>query len=84
MNMEKISVSIRIPALDITQDFIVPSTMKMMDVRQLVVDILFSEYGVKSLVSNVIFIDKSDAKALSMDASLAQMGIGDGAKLMLL
>ena len=47
MNMEKISVSIRIPALDITQDFIVPSTMKMMDARQLVADILFSEYGVK-------------------------------------
>lgn len=84
MNMEKISVSIRIPALDITQDFIVPSTMKMMDARQLVADILFSEYGVKSLVSNVVFIDKSDGKALRMDASFAQMGIGDGAKLVLL
>ena len=84
MNMEQISVSIRIPALDITQDFIVPSTMKMMDARQLVADILFSEYGVKSLVSNVVFIDKIDGKALHMDASFAQMGIGDGAKLVLL
>ena len=84
MNMEKISVSIRIPALDITQDFIVPSTMKMMDARQLVADILFQEYGVKSLVSNVVFIDKHDGKALRMDASFAQMGIGDGTKLVLL
>ena len=82
--MEQISVSIRIPALDITQDFIVPSTMKMMDARQLVADILFSEYGVKSLVSNVVFIDKSDGKALRMDASFSQMGIGDVAKLVLL
>ena len=52
--MEKISVSIRIPALDITHDFIVPSTMKIMDVRQLVADILFSEYSVKNLVSNIV------------------------------
>lgn len=54
MNMEKISVSIRIPALDITHDFIVPSTMKIMDVRQLVAVILFSEYSVKNLVSNIV------------------------------
>ena len=55
-----------------------------MDVRQLVADILFSEYSVKNLVSNIVFIDKSDGKALRMDASFAQMGIGDGAKLVLL
>ena len=45
---------------------------------------LYSEYGVKSLVSNVVFIDKHDGKALRMDASFAQMGIGDGTKLVLL
>lgn len=82
--MEKISVSVKIPALDITHDFIIPSTMKMVDARKLVADILFSEYGVKSLVSNVVFIDKSDGKTLHMDASFAQMGIGDGTKLVLL
>ena len=46
--------------------------------------LLFSEYSVKNLVSNIVFIDKSDGKALRMDASFAQMGIGDGAKLVLL
>lgn len=84
MILEKISLSIRIPALDITHDFIIPSTMGMKDVRQLVVDILCSEYGVKNLVNDVVFIDTADGQALRMDASLAQMGIGDGAKLILL
>lgn len=82
--MEKISVAIRIPALDITHDFIIPSTMSMKDVRQLVVDILCSEYGVNNLVNDIVFIDTVDGKALRMDASLAQMGIGDGARLILL
>lgn len=82
--MEKISVSIGIPALDVTHDFIIPSTMGIMDVRKLVVDILASEYGVKNFGRNTIFIDKKDGKALRLDASIAQMGIGDGAKLILL
>lgn len=84
MNMEKISVSVRIPALDITHDFIVPSTMVISDVRQLVVDILCAEYGVTNDVEDIVFVDKADGKALSMGATLEKMGVGDGAKLMLL
>lgn len=82
--MEKISIAIRIPALDVTNDFIVPSTMKIEDVKKLVVSILFSEYGVKNSLSDVTIIDTQDAKVLRMDATLEQMGIGDGAKLMLM
>lgn len=84
MIVEKISVSIRIPALDVTHDFIIPSTMVMKDVKQLVMDIICSEYGVNKQAGDVVFVDKADGKALRMDASLEQMGIGDGANLILL
>lgn len=82
--MEKISVAIRIPALDVTHDFIIPSTMIMKDVKQLVMDIICSEYGVKKHASEIVFVDKVDGKALRMDANLEQLGIGDGAKLIML
>ena len=82
--MEKISLSIRIPALDIDHDFIIPSTMSIMDVRQLIVNILVSEYGIKKQVNEISLIDMVDGKALRLDASLDQQGVGDGAKLILL
>lgn len=82
--MEKISLSIRIPALDIDHDFIIPSTMSIMDVRQLIVNILVSEYGIKKQVNEISLIDMADGKALRLDASLDQQGVGDGAKLILL
>lgn len=82
--MEKISLSIRIPALDVTHDFIIPASMNTKDVRQLVVDILSSEYGVIKYANDITLIDIKDHQALRLDASLAQQGVGDGAKLILL
>ncbi|MGM9583453.1 MAG: hypothetical protein ACI3WU_07030 [Phascolarctobacterium sp.] len=82
--MDKLTVSIRIPALDVTHDFMVPSTMKIVDVRQLVVDILSSEYGVKKSDTDITFVDHKDGRHLSMDVNLDQLGIGDGASLIML
>lgn len=82
--MDKITISIRIPALDITHDFIIPFTMKMADVRQLVVDILASEYGVKKTLNSVSFVDLQDGKSLIMEASAYQLDLGDGTKLVML
>lgn len=82
--MEKISVSIRIPALDVTHDFIIPSTMIINDVKQLVMEIVCSEYGINKQADDIVIIDKADGKVLCMDSSLEQMGIGDGANLILL
>lgn len=82
--MDKTTVSIRIPALDVTHDFIIPSTMKMIDVRQLVVDILYSEYGVQKSDTDLTFVDCKDGRYLSMDVNIAQLGLGDGARMMML
>ena len=82
--MDKTTVSIRIPALDVTHDFIIPSTMKMIDVRQLVVDILYSEYGVQKSDTDLTFVDCKDGRYLSIDVNFDQLGIGDGARLIIL
>lgn len=84
MIMDRITVSIKIPALDVTHDFVIPSTMRMGDVRQLVVDILASEYGVKKLDTDLAFVDCKDGRYLSMDVNIAQLGLGDGARMMML
>lgn len=82
--MEKISLSITIPALGGDFDFIVPSTMLVSDIIGLVTKILNAEYGISKFTTNNLFIDKSDNKMLRSNYSLAQMGISDGAELLLI
>ncbi|MBR3722527.1 MAG: hypothetical protein IKN12_07140 [Selenomonadaceae bacterium] len=82
--MEKISVSVRVPALDNTYDFIVPSNMAVRDVEQLMMKILSSEYGISESVADLTLFDREDATVLRMECSLSQLGIGDGAKLVLM
>lgn len=82
--MEKISVSVRVPALDNTYDFIVPSNMAVRDVEQLMMKILSSEYGISESIADLTLFDREDATVLRMECSLSQLGIGDGAKLVLM
>ena len=83
-HMEKVSVSIRIPALDNSYDFIVPNNMAVRDVQKLISRILTSEYGVADSMSVLTMIDINDGKALRQECSFSQQGISDGAKLLLL
>ena len=82
--MEKISITVRVPALDNTYDFIVPSNMAVRDVQQLMMKILNSEYGISDSTSDLTLFDRDDATVLRMECSLSQLGIGDGAKLVLM
>ena len=82
--MEKISITVRVPALDNTYDFIVPSNMAVRDVQQLMMKILNSEFGISDSTSDLTLFDRDDATVLRMECSLSQLGIGDGAKLVLM
>ena len=82
--MEKISITVRVPALDSTYDFIVPSNMAVRDAQQLMMKILNSEYGISDSTSDLMLFDRDDATVLRMECSFSQLGIGDGAKLVLM
>lgn len=82
--MEKISITVKIPALDNTYDFIVPNNMSVRNAQNLIIRILNSEYGVSSKNSDAMLFDMSDRTALRLECSFAQLGISDGAKLILI
>ena len=82
--MEKISITVEIPALNNTYDFIVPNNMSIRDAQQLMIKILNSEYGILDKNIDVLLFDKSDSKALRLECSFAQLGICDGAKLLMI
>ena len=73
--MEKISITVKIPALDSTYDFIVPNNMSVK---------LNSEYGISDKSADAMLFDTSDNTALRLECSFAQLGISDGAKLLLI
>ncbi len=82
--MEKISITVRVPALDAEFDFSVPIKMSVRNAELLMVNILSSEYGVSDKISGAMLFDVSDAKALRMECSLEQLDVSDGAKLILI
>ena len=81
--MERVSVTVRIPALDGSYDFIVPDNMAIRDAQSLMARILESEYGVSWKVSDLTLLDMSDGEVLRLECSLKQLGVSDGARLML-
>lgn len=82
--MEKISITVKIPALDSTYDFIVPNNMSVENAQNLMIKILNSEYGISDKCTDVMLFDTSDSTALRRECSFAQLGISDGAKLLLI
>lgn len=82
--MEKISITVEIPALNNTYDFVVPSNMSIRNAQNLMIRILNSEYGISAQNTDAMLFDKEDSKALRLECSFAQLGISDGAKLLLI
>lgn len=81
--MEKISITVKIPALGSTYDFIVPSNMSIRNAQNLMIRILNSEYGISDVNADVMLFDLNDHVALRLECSFAQLGISDGAKLLM-
>ena len=82
--MEKISITVKIPALDNTYDFIVPNNMSIRNAQNLMIRILSSEYGISDKSNDVMLFDMNDNTALRLECSFAQLGISDGAKLLMI
>ena len=82
--MEKISITVKIPALDNTYDFIVPDNMSIRNAKNLMIRILSSEYGISDKSNDVMLFDMNDNTALRLECSFAQLGISDGAKLLMI
>ena len=82
--MEKISVTVKIPALGSTYDFIVPNIMSIRNAQNLMIRILNSEYGISDVNTDVMLFDLNDNAALRLECSFAQLGISDGAKLLMI
>lgn len=82
--LEKISVTVKIPALGNTYEFIIPNNMSIGNVQNLIIRILNSEYGISNKCTDVTLFDMSDNTALRLECSCAQLGISDGAKLLLI
>ena len=82
--MEKIPINVEIPALNGTYDFVVPSNMSIRDAQNLMIRILNSEYGISDQSTDVMLFDREDNKALRLECSFIQLGISDGAKLLLI
>lgn len=82
--MEKISVTVKIPALGSTYDFIVPNNMSIKNAQNLMIRILNSEYGISDSNTDAMLYDMTDNTALRLECSFAQLGISDGAKLLMI
>ncbi len=82
--MEKVSVSINIPAIGRKHDFTIPIDMLVKDIVFLIVSILNKEYGIMSDIDDLILIDTFDGMELPLECSFSQIGISDGAELILL
>lgn len=83
MSMEKVAVTVRIPALDGSYEFLVPESMSVGDAQNLMVRILESEYGVSGNIVDLMLFDLSDGEVLRRECSFKQLGISDGKKLLL-
>lgn len=82
--MEKLSVTVKIPALDHTYDFIVPNNMSIRNAQNLMIRILNSEFGISDKSTDVMLFDMDDNTVLRLECSFAQLGISDGARLLLM
>ena len=82
--MEKIAITVEIPALGSAYEFIVPANMSIRNAQNLMIKILNSEYGISDVNTDVMLFDLNDSVALRLECSFAQLGISDGAKLLMI
>lgn len=82
--MEKISIEVRIPALGRSCNFIMPNNMSVQDAQKLMIKILSSEYGISHKNEDVMLFDMEDHVVLRPECSFTQLGISDGARLLMI
>ena len=68
--MEKISITVKIPALDSTYDFIVPNNMSVKNAQNLMIRILNSEYGISDKSADAMLFDTRPMRCCSIQATI--------------
>lgn len=81
--MDTVNINVKIPALGDTYEFIVPQNMPVSDVQFLMIKILNVEYGLSEDIANCVLFDIKDNKSLKWEYTFSQLGITDGANLIL-
>lgn len=79
----QISLRVWVPAVRRTHDFLVPPAMSASKAAVLMIAALSEEYGVSKSSRGAALFDRSDGTMLRGDCSLTQMGISNGAELIL-
>ena len=84
--VEKISINIKVPSLNVEHNFLVPIDMSVGVTVGLIEKTLLEEYpGVKkSLLNTKALMQLSTGKILALACNLRQLGIIQGEKLLLL
>lgn len=82
--MNKISLTIKIPAVQKSAEFLVPSGMTVKKAKELILKILDEEFGTKTNPDKILLIDLTDGLAFRNDETLEKQGLLDGACLMLM
>ena len=81
--IQKISISVRVPSVQKTHDFVLPENMSIKKVISLMSLTIADEYSSTSKGSDTLMlIDQKDNTVLNKECSLKQLGIKNGAKLM--
>ena len=62
----------------------VPDNMSIQDTQNLIIRILSSEYGISKNNTDIMLFDLKDNLALRLECSFSQLGISDGARLLLI
>lgn len=82
--MDRVAVTVRIPALASTYEFLIPGSMSVKNALELMIRILSSEYGICNKCDGAMLFDIDDGTLLPFEHSFAQLGICDGAQLLMI
>ncbi len=77
-------MNVNIPAVNKSHDFIVPSTMGIGKIICLMALTISEEYGIAYKFEEAMLVDVHDNMVLNNNCSMKQMGIENGAKLILI
>nr|WP_298056058.1 hypothetical protein [uncultured Lachnoanaerobaculum sp.] len=83
---DKISINVEIPGINIEHNFLVPQKMQVSRVVLLITQMLSEEYNEVSYdkLKSHILLSADTGQALLEDASLSQLGVLNGERLILI
>lgn len=82
--MKKIVIGVWVPAIGRKHDFIVPNTLGIAKIIDLMCMTLKDEYGVCFKPQQVMLMNQEDQTVLNRDCSMKQLGVQNGSQFILM